>query len=79
MHTSHLVNARRMTGRERGRMGCTKSRRNGSRSGVYVHFHFDTSPAFHPGCWHGVANHSPVEYEEAIKQGDGISFGRREG
>lgn len=28
--------------------GTAESRGNGSRPGVYVHFHFDASPAFHP-------------------------------
>lgn len=51
MHTSHLVNIRRKTGRERRGWKCTKSRQNGSRPGVYVHFHFDASSAFHPYCW----------------------------
>lgn len=61
MHTSHLVNARRKTDRKRRVEECegweaestevggrAESRGNDSRPRVYVHFHFDASPALHP-------------------------------
>jgi len=81
MHTSHLVNA------QNDRQG--KTREGGMHEvapkrfsfGSLRPFSFRHVASFSPRLrWHGVANHSPVEYEEAIKQGDGsISFGRRKG
>lgn len=49
-------------------------------TGVYVHFHFVASPAFHPRRWHGSCK-SFDEFAdgigEAIKAGDdGTSFGK---
>ena len=79
MHTSHLVNAHRKMARKDARVRYMKSCRNGSRSGVYVHFHFDASPAFHPSCW----SCEPFgEFVDGIRGGyikrsdDGVSFGR---
>lgn len=60
MHTSDSVNARQ----ERDSQGKTRmggmhevAPKRFSFRRVYVHFHFDASPAFHPAgcCRHGVA------------------------
>lgn len=51
----------------RGTGDARESRGNDSRPRVYVHFHFDASPAFHPAR---VARHSANSPTECQAAGD---------
>lgn len=54
-------------GKREGGGGRAESRGNDSRPRVYVHFHFDASPAFHPAR---VARHSANSPTECQAAGD---------
>lgn len=50
--------------------GRAESRGNDSRPRVYVHFHFDASPAFHPAKVARHSANSPTEYQQRVIKRD---------